>query len=91
MTRSKKSSKVQDEPKAPLVDLSEEDQWRIINDSGILKKLPTNPDTTEAVAEEEPLLSPLTEEMFAASALIIPHSFLLLMFEMYVLSLGHFS
>lgn len=70
------------EKKEPLVDLSEEDQWRIIRESGVLKKIV--PETKEEPQEEQ-LLSPFTEEVFAALALIIPHCALLLMMEMYVL------
>ncbi|PSR73596.1 hypothetical protein PHLCEN_2v10515 [Hermanssonia centrifuga] len=76
------------ESKAPLVDISEQDQWKIINDSGILHKIQDGSGVQESAAEttdkEEPLLSPLTEEIFRALSLIIPHASLLILFEMYV-------
>ncbi len=73
--------------KDPLVEISEEEQWRIIRDSGILKQANDSQGGEDReVAPGEPLLSPLTEEVFSAMTLIIPHSFLLLMMEMYVFS-----
>ncbi|KAI0091962.1 hypothetical protein BDY19DRAFT_927704 [Irpex rosettiformis] len=78
----KKSKKSQ---KDPLLDIPEADQWRIIRDSGILQKLETNatsqPEATPTQQAEEHLLSPFWEEFFAATSLIIPHCFLLLMME----------
>lgn len=68
----------------PLVDISEEDQWRIIRESGVLNKVAAAEPEPEKEEEEQPLLSPFTEECFAALSLIIPFSFLLLMMEMYV-------
>ncbi len=70
------------ESKASLVDISEEDQWKIINDPGILHKRQDG--AAETTDKEEPLLSPLTEEIFRALSLIIPHASLLILFEMYV-------
>ncbi|KAI0698926.1 hypothetical protein BC835DRAFT_1333435 [Cytidiella melzeri] len=71
MARNRKAQKTKDTPDAPLIDMAEEDQWRIIKDSGILQKADL----------EEPLLSPFWEEFFASTALIIPHCFLLLLME----------
>ncbi|KAJ3559840.1 hypothetical protein NM688_g90 [Phlebia brevispora] len=69
----------------PLINITEEEQWRIIRDSGILHKIKkTDGDSESEVAEGEPLLSPLTEEIFSAMTLIIPHSFLLLMMEILI-------
>jgi hypothetical protein len=75
-------AKKRKDKREPLVDISEDDQWRIIQESGVLNKIaPEKPKAEDA----EPLLSPFTEECFAALSLIIPFSFLLLMMEMYVL------
>lgn len=63
----------------PLVDIGADEQWRIINQTGILNKI--TEDKPEETNPEE-LLSPLTLEIFAALALIIPFSALLLMMEM---------
>lgn len=72
-------SKQKQKPNEPLVDISEEEQWRIIRDSGVLKEI----QTADAEADEDkPLLSPFTEECFAALSLIIPFCFLLLLMEM---------
>ena len=75
--------------KSSVVDISEEEQWRIINETGILKQVPremkTNkpaPDTQ--VSDEEEGLSPSAEEVFNSIMLIIPMSFMLLLMEMYV-------
>lgn len=70
------------------VDISEEEQWRIINDTGILKQVPrdmkpSRPEPSGEAAEEEGL-SPFVEEMFNTTMLIIPMSFMLLMMEMCV-------
>lgn len=66
----------------PLIEIAEEDQWRIIRDSGILQQVKDSQGGENEVAPGEPLLSPLTEEIFSAMTLIIPHCFLLLMMEM---------
>jgi hypothetical protein len=74
----------------PDLQVSEEEQWRLIEQSGILKKVPTSdheptPSSTPPQAnpgnddEEE---YPLAEELFAATTLLIPISFLLLMMYM---------
>ena len=71
--------------KETLIDIPEADQWRIIRESGILQKVDSNStkqQTTATKEEEEQLLSPFWEEFFAATSLIIPHCFLLLMMEM---------
>lgn len=83
--KNRKPSQVPKTEQEPLVDISEADQWRIIKESGILQQVPRvepvqNP--SQATEEEEQLLSPLTEEIFSALSLIIPHSFLLLMMEL---------
>lgn len=76
------------EPQEPLVDIPEMEQWRIIEESGILKKISKDdaePASTN-VEEEEGKLSPLTEEIFSAINLIIPICFVLLMMDMYVVT-----
>lgn len=55
-------------------DIPEHEQWRLIEESGVLKKV------KEAEREESPLLA---EEIADAFLLITPISFLLLMMEMY--------
>lgn len=63
------------------LELPEEEQWRIINETGILKKFP-GPRASDVVHEEEQ--TPFADEVFNAMLLIIPMSFLLLLMEMYV-------
>ena len=72
-------------PDKPLIDITEDEQWRLINQSGILQ----NPalvqgsrvESTVDVEEEE---ISLCDEIFNAVMLIIPFSSLLLLMEMYV-------
>jgi hypothetical protein len=67
----------------PLVDISEEEQWRLINQSGVLKKVAAatqSPATQPSVAEP----STLGDELFNTALYTIPVSSLLLLMEMYV-------
>ena len=79
--------------KKDTVDIPEDEQWRIINETGILKQVPRewNPsrpaDQEQKAAEgsdDEEGLSPFAEELFSAAMLAVPMSFMLLMMEMYV-------
>lgn len=67
----------------PLVELSEEEQWRLINQSGILKQVP-KPASTDAAGAKLAVDEPETagDEIFNALLLIIPFSFILLLMEM---------
>lgn len=81
MPRNRKSkTKTVDETVQPAnnIQISEEEQWRLINQTGILKDAMPRP---SPVVEEEEGLS-FGDEIFNAIILIIPFSFLLLMFEM---------
>ncbi|OBZ71799.1 hypothetical protein A0H81_08290 [Grifola frondosa] len=66
------------------VEISEEEQWRIINDTGILKKVPQATQVEQLAEEEAEEESILANEIFNAVTLIIPMSSLLLLMEMYV-------
>ena len=89
MARGRKN--VSQAKKKDAVDIPEDEQWRIINETGILKQIPRewNPSrpadqeqkATEGSDEEEGL-SPFAEEVFSAAMLAIPMSFMLLMMEM---------
>ena len=59
------------------IQISEEEQWRLVNETGILKDVMPRPNLVEEGKE----LS-FGDEIFNAVLLIIPFSFLLLMFEM---------
>lgn len=79
MSRNRKSkTKVVDKTAQATNDIqiSEEEQWRLVNETGILKDAIPRPSLVEG---EE--LS-FGDEIFNAVILIIPFSFLLLMFEM---------
>jgi len=71
--------------------ISEEEQWRLIEQSGVLKKVPTSTSDHEPTSSPTPQANqkngdeeeyPLAEELFAATTLLVPISFLLLMMYM---------
>jgi hypothetical protein len=64
----------------PPVEISEDEQWRLIQESGVLKKISDTPKPEEAVGNGEPL--PLAEEIFNAVVLIMPFTFFLVMMDM---------
>ncbi|KAG5716533.1 hypothetical protein E4T56_gene16328 [Termitomyces sp. T112] len=64
-----------------MTDIPEEEQWRLINKSGVLKKLKTAP---EPRMEDMKTLDPLAEEILNATLYIIPISFLLLLMEILI-------
>ena len=72
-------------PDKPLIDITEDEQWRLINQSGILQNpalvQESRVESTVDVEEEE---FSLCDEIFNAVMLIIPFSSLLLLMEMYV-------
>lgn len=72
-------------PDKPLIDITEDEQWRLINQSGILQNpalvQESRVESTVDVEEEE---ISLCDEIFNAVMLIIPFSSLLLLMEMYV-------
>ncbi len=92
MARNRKN--VSSAKKQDTIDIPEDEQWRIINESGILKQIPRewNPsrpadqgqEVTQGAEGDEEGLSPFAEEVFSAAMLTIPMSFMLLMMEMYV-------
>ncbi|SRR6266545_4515828 len=66
-------------PEKPLIDIPEEDQWRLIKQTGILDAAERR--GKETCVEEQ---VSLWDEIFNAVLLIIPFSSLLLLMEMYV-------
>ena len=72
-------------PDKPLIDLTEDEKWRLINQSGILQNpalvQESRVESTVDVEEEEISLG---DEIFNAVMLIMPFSSLLLLMEMYV-------
>lgn len=67
------------EPPSDQPEISEQEQWRIINETGLLKELP-NPLRTKSVGAEEE--TPFAEEILNAMLLIAPFTFLLVLMDM---------
>ncbi|TFK43617.1 hypothetical protein BDQ12DRAFT_731612 [Crucibulum laeve] len=71
-------------PEKPLVEIPEDEKWRLINQSGVLNSI--NPKTSAVVrgqdVEEEP--TPLGDEIFNTVLLLIPFSSLLLLMEILI-------
>ncbi|KAJ7276290.1 hypothetical protein B0H12DRAFT_1199092 [Mycena haematopus] len=67
-------------PKSKLVEISEDEQWRLINESGVLKSgaLKAVPSPSDDAG------SSLGEEIFSASLLIIPCTSLLLLMQILI-------
>lgn len=73
-------------PAKPLIEITEDEQWRLINQSGILQNRALVEESTRVestIDVEEDNIS-LCDEIFNAVMLIIPFSSLLLLMEMYV-------
>ena len=75
----RKNAKGVNESPSDQPEISEQEQWRIINETGLLKELPNPPRTERVEAEEE---TPFAEEILNAMLLIAPFTFLLVMMDM---------
>ena len=87
MARNRKNRDKSASQTTDTIDIPEDEQWRIIQQSGILKQIPTDSKaakTDEGAEDDEEGLSPFAEEVFNAMMLIIPMSFMLLLMDMYV-------
>ncbi|KAF9534832.1 hypothetical protein CPB83DRAFT_843016 [Crepidotus variabilis] len=72
-----------DAPSKPLIEISEEEQWRIIKQTGILEVAEERDASgAQEIIEAESLS--LGDEIFNAALLIIPFSFLLLLMEILI-------
>ncbi|PBK72621.1 hypothetical protein ARMSODRAFT_953016 [Armillaria solidipes] len=73
-------------PSKPLIQLSEEEQWRLINESGVLHQVAAAEDapSSEGITQSKEEDSPLAEEIFDAVVLIIPFTFLFVMMEILI-------
>ncbi|PFH51439.1 hypothetical protein AMATHDRAFT_74986 [Amanita thiersii Skay4041] len=80
--RSKKASKSSKRSEQDMLHIPDEEQWRLVNESGILKKLEVPKPKFSQDQTEEPL--PLGEEIFNATMLIVPFCFLLLMMDILI-------
>lgn len=65
-------------PPSDQPEISEEEQRRIIDETGLLKQLPNPPRTIRAEKEEE---TPFAEEILNALLLIAPFTFLLVLMD----------
>ncbi|KAI0366400.1 hypothetical protein BV20DRAFT_1046216 [Pilatotrama ljubarskyi] len=75
--------------KTTAVDIPEDEQWRIIKETGILKQVSSGAATkngaqAEGEEDEDYEISPLADEIFRALYLVIPMSFMLLLMEILV-------
>ncbi|KAG6335324.1 hypothetical protein ID866_3756 [Astraeus odoratus] len=62
------------------ITIAEEEQWRLVRESGVLTKVKSDQDakpSSESEPEDTP--SPLAEEIFNASVVIMPMTFFLIM------------
>jgi hypothetical protein len=78
---SSKESKARNPPAEDSIDIPEDEQWRLVNQSGILNQIPT------AKQEDKPAEEPveLAEEIFNAAVIVVPFTFLLVLMEVYAL------
>jgi len=70
-------------PAKPLIEITEDEQWRLINQSGILQNRALVQESRDESTVEEEDLS-LCDEIFNAVLLIIPFSSLLLLMEILI-------
>lgn len=74
----------------PLIEIPEEEKWRLIRESGVLenfKDADQSPSTSMSIPthpepEEHDGPSPLVEEIFNALMIIMPHTFFLVLMDM---------
>lgn len=84
--RAKQQASAASASRSTAIDIPEEEQWRIIEQTGILKQAGTSGSKVPAEGDdgEDYEISPLADEIFRALYLAIPMSFMLLLMEMYV-------
>ncbi|KAG1753947.1 uncharacterized protein EDB91DRAFT_427114 [Suillus paluster] len=66
----------------PLVEIPEDEQWRLIQEAGVLRKISDTRKPGETTDNVEPL--PLAEEIFNAVVLIMPFTFFLIMMDILI-------
>ncbi|KAF7966791.1 hypothetical protein HWV62_36995 [Athelia sp. TMB] len=81
MPRNRKSKENTPQDAQSGIEISEEEQWRLINETGILKQPIPRPSAEDVEKEQDQTLA---DEIFSAITLIIPFTFCLLLFEMFV-------
>jgi hypothetical protein len=82
----KSSPSTNERTQQPLIEISEEEQWRLINETGILKKIPqTEQQPSSAKGNDETEKNTgVGEDILDTVFYLVPFSFLLMMMEMYV-------
>ncbi|KAF9247218.1 hypothetical protein BU15DRAFT_70052 [Melanogaster broomeanus] len=89
MSKNRKSKSKSPAEIKPLIEIPEEEQWRLIQDSGLLNRInkpdqPTPTSTQVSTTEEGDGLSPLAEDIFNAVIIIMPHTFFLIMMDILI-------
>ncbi|KDQ64868.1 hypothetical protein JAAARDRAFT_28517 [Jaapia argillacea MUCL 33604] len=86
MAKKSKTKKAQPPATAHIEEISDEEQWRLINESGVLQKLSSSNGASAADKETEPTADEmgLAEEIFNAIIFIMPFSFCLLMMDILI-------
>lgn len=64
------------------IKISEEEQWRLVRESGVLSKVAVNTDAKESKSEPDDGPGALAEEIFDAAIIIMPMTFFLILMEM---------
>ncbi|EGO03399.1 hypothetical protein SERLA73DRAFT_174865 [Serpula lacrymans var. lacrymans S7.3] len=90
MARTRKAKVSSANATSPKVEIPEDEQWRLIDESGILDKIQTpgvtkdiaNAEHTTVRAEEEE--TPLADEIFSAAILIMPFTFFFLLMDILI-------
>ena len=76
----RKHAKGAKKPPSTKPEISEEEQWRLIKETGLLNHIPDSPRATQVREEEEE--TPFAVEILNALMLIAPFTFLLVMMDM---------
>jgi len=79
MPRNRKSKETVPQGEVNDIEMSEEEQWRLINQTGILKQPIPRPGAADIEKEYD-----LADEIFSAITMIIPFTFCFLLFEILI-------
>ncbi|KIM68614.1 hypothetical protein SCLCIDRAFT_105377 [Scleroderma citrinum Foug A] len=66
------------------IKISEEEQWRLVRESGVLSKVAVNTDAKESKSEPNDGPGALAEEIFDAAIIIMPMTFFLILMEILI-------
>ncbi|KAA1466199.1 hypothetical protein DENSPDRAFT_830957 [Dentipellis sp. KUC8613] len=82
MAKGRKAAKQPEIPLKRPIDIPEDEQWRIIRETGILNKAASQPAAKESSEQDDEF--PLAEEIFIATTLFIPLAFFLLLMHILI-------